>query len=265
MTSHDPRGVALPFFALPVLAVAGLLSVASPALAGFPFQTDDSGTQGAGHVELDLFVQYSRYNSGSSGSLPGISFAYGVTDNLDLTLGVPFTMSQTNGVGTNVGIGDVSAGIKFRFIDEDTEGWRPGVAFSPTVIFSSGSQARGTGLGYTRAYLPVWISKASGNWMFFGGGGLNINQGTIAGVRQTNWWYAGIGATYQINDTWSVGSELYYTSPIAKGAKNLLGFNVAVIYALAEGHNLMAMVGRNLVNAETTNQFSGLLAYQLKF
>lgn len=254
---------------LPRLAAVAMLSlttvIATPALAGFPFQTDDPGTQGTGKVELDLFVQYTRFQGGSSGSLPGISFAYGITDNLDITLNVPFTMAGVDGVGTNVGIGDVSGGFKFRFIEEDTDGWRPAMAIAPSVIFSSGSQARGTGLGYTRAYIPVWLSKTFDDLTVFGGGGLNINQGTIAGVKQTNWWYAGLGATYQINDSWTVGGELYYTSPVSNTAKNLMGFNVAVIYALAPGHNLMAMAGRNLVNATTTNQFSGLLAYQLKF
>jgi hypothetical protein len=248
------------------LLATALASVgARPAMAGFPFVTDDSGTQGTGHVELDLYVQYSRFSGGSTGSLPAVSFAYGVTDNFDLTLGVPMTMAQTNGVGTNVGIGDISAGFKFRFIDEDTEGWRPGLAFAPSVYFPTGSQARGTGAGYFRAFLPVWLSKSSGDWTFFTGGGLNINQGTIGGVKQTNWWYAGAGVTYQINDTWTVGSEIYYTSPVETGAKDLVGFNVGVIYSLAPGHNLMATVGRNIVNAMYTNQFSTLLAYQLKF
>jgi hypothetical protein len=246
--------------------LAALVAMApGPALAGFPFVTDDPGTQGTGHVELDLYVQYSRYNGGSSGSLPAISFSYGITDNLDLSLGLPISMLQTDGVGTNMGLGDVSAGFKLRFIEEDTAGWRPAVAVAPSVTFPSGSQARGTGAGYVRAFLPVWLSKTSGDWTFFGGGGLNINQATIGGVRQTNWWYAGAGINYQINDTWMVGGEIYYSSPIATGAKDLVGFNVGVVYALADGHNLMATVGRNVVNAANTNQFSTLLAYQLLF
>jgi len=250
---------------LPAAALVIALGVSTQAQAGFPFLTDDPGTQGAGGVELDLFLQYSRFRGGSTGTLPGVSFAYGITDNLDLTLGVPVAMTQVDGVGTNMGIGDVSAGFKFRLVEEDTAGWRPAIAVAPTVIFPSGSQARGTGAGYTRAYLPVWFGKTAGDWSFFGGGGLNINQATVAGVRQTNWWYAGLGITYQINESWMVGSEVYYTSPVSKTAKNLVGFNVGVVYALAKGHNLMATVGRNVVNAETTNQFTTLLAYQMKF
>lgn len=254
-----------------VLGCAGLVAAAitaggsRPAMAGFPFLTDDPGTQGTGHVELDLYVQYSRFNGGSTVSMPAVSFAYGITDNFDISVGLPVTMVQTDGVGTNMGIGDASLGFKFRFIEEDTDGWRPAVAFAPSVIMPTGSQARGTGAGYFRGYLPVWLSKTAGDWTFFGGGGLNINEATVGGVRQTNWWYAGLGVTYQIDEKWMVGSEVYYTSPIATGAKDLVGFNVGVVYALAQGHNLMATVGRNVVNARDTNQFSTLLAYQLKF
>jgi hypothetical protein len=244
---------------------AGAVVAPGPAWAGFPFVTDDPGTQGTGHVELDIFLQYSRFNSGATGSVPGISFAYGITDNFDVTIGLPVALSQTNGVGTNVGIGDVSAGFKFRFVEEDADGWRPAIAVAPAVFFPSGSQVRGTGSGYVRAFVPVWLSKSSGNWTVFGGGGLNINTGTISGVRQTNWWYSGAGATYQLDDSWTVGGELYYSSPVATGAKHLMGFNLGVIYSVADGHNLMATAGRNLVNAASTNQFTGLLAYQWKF
>jgi len=246
--------------------VSGLVMASSlPARAGFPFNTDDPGTQGTGKIELDLFVQYSRFATGSSGSMPGVSFAYGVTDNFDVTLGVPIAMAQTNGVGTKLGIGDASTGFKWRLIDEDTNGWVPSFAIAPTVFWPSGSQARGTGLGYIRGYIPVWFGKTFGDLSVFTGGGININQGTIDGVSQRNWWYAGLGATYQINDSWSAGAEVYYTSPIATNAKNLVGYNVAVIYALAPGNNIMAMAGRNVVNAMNTNQFAGLIAYQLKY
>lgn len=255
----------LPFAVLSATLLTATLAGITPAYAGFPFLTDDPGTQGTGKVELDLFVQYSRFRGGSSGALPGVSLAYGVTDNVDLTLSMSMAMAQVDGVGTNIGFGDVAAGIKARVIEEDTEGWRPAVTFAPSVIFPSGSQARGTGLGYTRAFLPVWLGKTLGDWSVFGGGGLNINSGTIAGARQTNWWYSGIGVTYQIDDKWMVGSEVYYTSPVSKTAKNLVGFNIAVIYSIAEGHNLVALAGRNIVNSETTNQFTGLLGYQAKF
>jgi hypothetical protein len=252
-----------------ILAISAVVSLASlcpgAANAGFPFNTDDPGTQGAGKIELDLFVQYSRFATGSSGSMPGVSFAYGVTDNFDLTLGVPLAMAQVNGVGTNMGIGDASTGFKWRLVDEQTDAWVPSVAITPTVFWPSGSQVRGTGLGYIRGYIPVWFGKTFGDWSVFTGGGININQGTIAGVSQRNWWFAGLGATYQIDDSWSAGAEVYYTSPIATNAKNLVGFNVAVIYALAPGHSIMAMGGRNVVNAMNTNQFSGLIAYQLKY
>ncbi len=51
---HQPARVGI---ALPAAALAITLGIASPAQAGFPFLTDDPGTQGTGKVELDLFLQ----------------------------------------------------------------------------------------------------------------------------------------------------------------------------------------------------------------
>lgn len=255
------RGVILGGVCLLAIAAIG----SRPAMAGFPFVTDDPDTQGTGHVELDLYVQYSRFRGGSTASVPALQYNYGLTDNFDIGITVPLSLVQTNGVGTNVGPGDIQLAVKFRFIDEDTDGWRPAVAFAPSITLPSGSQARGTGAGYVQGFLPIWLSKTSGDWTVFGGGGLTINEATVAGVRQTNWWYTGIGITYEINEKWTVGSEVYYSSPTDRNAKNLVGFNVGVIYTLAEGHSLMATVGRNVVNAADTNRFSTLLAYQLTF
>ena len=148
-----------------ILATAVLTALAAwstPASAGFPFLTDDPGTQGIGKWEIDIFSQYARARADSAGAFAAVQVNYGLTDNFDLQAQAPWAFAQANGVGTNSGIGDAQAGFKFRFVDEDKDGWRPAVAFVPAVIAPTGSAPRGLGAGYTRAFLPVWLSKSFG-------------------------------------------------------------------------------------------------------
>ena len=240
-------------------------SIIIPAHAGFPFLTDDPGTQGTGHVEADLYVQWSGFRAGGAGSIPAVQLNYGIADNLDLAMTVPYAVTYTKGIGTNTGIGDVQVGFKLRLIQEDTNGWRPAIGIAPSVLLPSGSAKRGLGAGYVRAFLPVWASKTLGEWSVFGGGGININQARIQGIRQQDWVLAGLGVTYRINEKWTVGAEVFYNTPVTTQAKHIGGFNAAAIYNINEIHSLMALAGRNLVNARDTDEFFGLLAYQLRF
>lgn len=240
---------------------AAALSAAAPAMAGLPYRTDDATTQGLRNAEFDLFTTYSRFSTGSTATVPSAQLTYGLLENFDLSVTVPYALSQTNGVGTNTGIGDIQFSIKYRFLDEDENGWRPAIAFGPSMTLPSGDSARGLGNASITGFFPVWVSKTLGDWALFGGGGLNVNDAP----GQKNWWYAGFGATYQVDETWTVGGEVYYQSPNAVGVKDQVGFNLGLSFTLADKQFLLVSVGRNIINAADTNQFSGFLGYQLKF
>ena len=69
-----------------ILATAVLTALAAwstPASAGFPFLTDDPGTQGIGKWEIDIFSQYARARADSAGAFAAVQVNYGLTDNFD--------------------------------------------------------------------------------------------------------------------------------------------------------------------------------------
>ena len=136
---------------------------AMPAEAGPPFVTDDPDTPDKGHFEINLAAQYTRFNGGSAANVPSLEVNYGVLSNLQATILVPLGLSQVSGVGTNVGFGDVELELKYRFIEEDSWGWRPAVATAPQINLPTGSEARGLGAGRFTGFIPIWAQKDIGS------------------------------------------------------------------------------------------------------
>lgn len=244
-----------------VATVLACVVAASGAAASPPFTTDDTSTQPTGGFEVDLSAQYTRFKGGTRGTLPGLEVDYGITDNLQIGVQAPYNFAQTDGAGSNFGIGDVALTAKYRFIEADDNGWRPSFAFAPKLTLPAGSQARGLGSGQIQGFLPLWVSKQIDPWTLFGGGAYTINPGP----GQLNWWYFGVGAVRSLTDSFSLGAELYHSTKPGRGQRDSTGFNIGVIYNISEVHHLMAAVGRNLINARENNEFSTLLNYQLTF
>ena len=239
----------------------GIALYPAAAWAGPPFVTDGADTPDAKHFEISIATQYTRFEGGSVGTIPSVEINYGVTDKLQVAILTPLSMSHIDGQGTNVGLGDIEIGFKYRFVDADDWAWRIGVAFAPSIITPSGSSERGLGAGQIQAFLPIWLSKEFGSWTVFGGGGYNINPG----VDRQNWWLTGIGATHELNPTWTVGAEIFHTTPTDRGAKDNTAFNVGVIYNISEIHHVMVSIGRNITNARENNEFSTYIGYQIVF
>jgi hypothetical protein len=143
-------------YARAVLFLLACALTAPTVKAGAPFVTDDADTPDAKHFEINVSLQYTRFMGGSSGAIPAVEVNYGVTDKLQISALVPMNFVHTDGVGTNIGVGDTEIGVKYRFFDADDWGWRPGVAFAPVMILPSGSEARGLGDGRITAFLPIF-------------------------------------------------------------------------------------------------------------
>jgi hypothetical protein len=245
----------------PAGALFGAILAAPAAMAGPPFVTDDPDTPAKSHFEINLAAQFTRFHGGSTANVPSLEVNYGVLDNLEATVLVPMGLSQVSGVGTNVGFGDIELSFKYRFVEEDSLGWRPSIAIAPQVNLPSGSEARGLGAGRFTGFIPVWLSKDFNQWTAFGGGGPNINTGP----DQKNWWFAGLGLLRELSPAWTVGGEVYYNSPEQTGQKNTMGFNLGLIYTISDNYQVLFSAGRNLINARDTNQFSTYSGMQFNF
>jgi hypothetical protein len=247
-------------------ALATAVGVAAGrALAGPPFVTDDPEPVPYQHFEFYNISLGTAIRGDTSGDAPAFEYNYGIIPNGQAHIIAPLTFDTQSG---SYGYGDTELGFKYRFIDENKDGWRPMVGIYPLVELPTGNADRGLGAGYVRAYFPVWLQKSFGDWTTYGGGGYWLNQGDDTANR--NYWFFGWLLQKQVTRQLAIGAEIYHqTSTVAFGATNPIftqpttGFNIGAIYDFDDDHHLLVSVGKGLQNAATTNEFSWYVAYQI--
>ena len=258
---HELRGAEL---ALRMAVFAALLLAvfsSDRAWAGPPFRTDDPDTVSPGHWEINNFSAMTSSGKDFSGNLFGIDANYGAARDIQINVTPRLAFDSPRGSATQVGIGDTGFGLKYRFLHEDKDGWRPMAGIYPEIVLPTGNARSNLGTGFTHIFLPLWVQKSVGKWTTFGGGGYWINPGT--GNR--NYWYLGWAITRQISKDLTVGGELFHqTSDIIAG-HDQAGFDIGLIYDMTKHTHLLFSVGTGLYNRNGTNQFSYYTALQLTF
>ncbi|MDB5970303.1 MAG: hypothetical protein JWQ90_2753 [Hydrocarboniphaga sp.] len=232
--------------AMPVLLICGV------ACAGPPFATDDPEPAPEGHYEIYLFSTGTHTAEGWDAALPGFELNYGVGPDLQLAAAVEQAYQAPHDETRNWHYGGAEAGLKYRFVHEDEAGWRPQIAFYPSVEFANGAEVAST-------FLPLWLQKSIGDWEVFGGGGVRLNPGS--GHRDT--WFSGIGALRPVTGSLELGAEVFRETPDGKGGSAASGCNLAAVYAFNERWHVVASAGRGITRAPETNEFSYYLGLEL--
>lgn len=118
--------------------------LAGPASAGPPLQTDDAGTPGNKHWEINIAYTLDKRHTTTTHETPILDVNYGVGENIQFKYEVPWLVLHENGSGTKSGLGNSVAGVKWRFLDEK----RDGVAMSvyPQFEFSNPTTSADLGL-----------------------------------------------------------------------------------------------------------------------
>jgi hypothetical protein len=140
--------------------------------------------------------------------------------------------------------------MKYQFIQETET--LPAVGFVPNFVFPTGNADRGLGNGGSQIFLPLWIMKSVGNFTTYGGGGYWFNNGS--GNR--NDWFFGWVAQYQLSEKWTLGGEIFHSTPqtVAQGAST--GSSLGGYYQIDQRTQLLFSAGRGLQDAAQTNRVS---------
>jgi len=210
---------------------------------------------------ITLAGQYTTRNVETAGAFPSLDIGYSVTPNLLLHFYQPYAFDRVSGGTTNWGPGDTEIGVRYRFIEPDDNGWRPGVAVYPLVDFPTGDVNKNLGTGSTHFFLPVWIGKQLGLWTVYGGGGYWYNRGH--GYK--DWIFADAGVQRRVTDYFRLSVDLFHATSSKNGLKESSGFNVGAGYDITQNHHLLFSIGRGIQNANETNQLTAYFGYQLTF
>lgn len=134
-----------------------------------PLDTEDPGTRGCNGWELDVATT-GEFGDGQAWEAPRLELNYGIGDNVELTLELPYQLSRIGGMTTH-GLGAAELGIKHRFYEDESR--ELGLAFYPQVELAVPGTALADEEDEIEIELPLLfstrIAKTSTGALMFGG------------------------------------------------------------------------------------------------
>lgn len=232
--------------------IAFLFALSTSALAGPPFATDDPVPTDYHGFEIYLYSEGTHSDGDTDGTLPGLEVNYGAAPNLQLSIAVPLAFDKGLGHGTLFDYGATELGAKYRFLQEDDDGWQPQASFYPSVEIPIGDSDRpaSVGGGHARYFLPLWVQKSYGAWTTFGGGGYWINPGH--GDR--DYWFMGWALQRQLTPDFAIGAEVFYQTKDTVAGESSTGVNIGAIYDINDRWHLVGSIGTGVQNARQTDE-----------
>ncbi len=225
-----------------------LLCVASGALAGPPFQTDDPEPVPYRNYEAYVFGTVDRSGGVSATQGPAFEFNAGAAPNLQLHVVVPIA-GVSHGA---TGIGDIETGIKYRFVSEtDT---RPQIGTFPMFELPTGNAAKGLGNGHLWMRLPLWLQKSRGPWTTYGGAGYSINH--AAGMRDAP--FAGWLLQRKLSDRLTLGAETFYAGATSSDSRFTTLADAGGYATIRGALSLLFMAGHSIAGDSHTVAYLGL-------
>jgi hypothetical protein len=213
-----------------VISAAGAFAQGGP-----PLVTDDPETPGNNHWEVNLATVGQHMSAGWEIDAPDADINYGLGDNIQLKLDVPWVFAQESPQGWKSGVGTTQAGIKWRFVDIDDAGFSmstyPQFSWNPV----SASVDRGIAAAGRQVLLPVELATVVNEFDLDGEVGRNFVQ------RGQNQWVAGVVVGHSCGESVECLGEVHVTSA-PHDSQTLV--NLGIHWKLNESLVLLASIGR---------------------
>ncbi len=220
------------------------------AQAGPPLVTDDPGTPGDGHYEVNFALLVDKTSVASSYEAPLIDFNYGVGDRIQLKLETPF---EVDGSPHRDGVGNGLAGVKWRFLDDGDDSWQ--ISTYPQIEFiypGANSSRRGLAEPGTGLLVPVEIQHPIGEFEV----GVEVGRWLRDELRDS--WIGGIVVGRHLSERVEILAEIHDEADVHSGANECL-FNLGGRFTLTDRLRLLFSAGRDIHNSLDDN--SNFLMY----
>ncbi len=182
--------------AIAFIVIAGIFC--APAYAAIPLITDDTGTQGKGKFQLELFGEYGHDKEESVTNKNGdlsATLTYGISDPVDIILTIPYSSWRSDdsvSVSREHGLSDLAIESKWRFYEKE------GLSFAlkPGFTIPTGNDEKDLGNGKMTYYLFLIASKEVNPWAFHFNLAYIRNNNT--GEDRKNIWHASLASTVEV-------------------------------------------------------------------
>jgi hypothetical protein len=220
--------------------------------------TDDPGTPGSGKWEINLAVTFEHRSDETSYDTPEIDLNYGVGERIQLTLQTAPVILDRNDHGPIGGLGGTEAALKWRFLDEERNGFD--MSMFPRVIFNvtQSSVRRGLAEDGTRFQIPFQIAKT------FGRLHADAEFGPLASTVGRSEWLYGIVGGFDVTKPTMLMAELHGTSRM-NFSQQALTLNFGLHHEFTETRILIVSLGHEIVSPDQPLALIGYFGVQLLY
>ncbi len=228
------------------------------AFGAHPLITDDTGTQGAGNVQIELNGEYAK-GGGDSATEIAATVSVGLAEDVDIVLSVPYQFLRSDdGQGGKIsedGVADAGVELKWMFY----EGESVGFAVKPGVTVPTGDEEKGLGDGKA-SYGLVFIATKD-----FGLSAVHLNVGfTRNGEEFRDVWHYSLAAEYGVAENLvlvgNIGGE---TNPDRGSDTHPLFILGGLIYSVSEDVDVDIGIKAGLNGAEADYAALAGLAFRI--
>lgn len=255
--------------------LAALFAVVPTAgLAGPPYITDDTGTQGRGNWQLELIGDYIHHDkSAISEGMPvnqqrrvtvfGPVLTYGVVDTVDIAVGVSRLRDRITENGTLVqdveGTGDLAVEAKWRFYESKDLSF----AVKAGLLLPTGDETRGLGTGKASGVLNAIVTYTAGPWTWLANLAhehLRFKRPEDAQGSHRHVWRLSGGFGYRLSETLNLAAEAGVRTNPARDDPFLPGNNghfvmLGIIYSPAENVDIAFGFRKSTNDGESDRAF----------
>jgi hypothetical protein len=225
---------------------------------GPPMITDDPGTPGNGKWENNFAITFEHRPDQTTYEVPEIDLNYGVGDHIQLTMQTAPVVSKHSDHGLIAGIGGTEAAVKWRFLDQATNGFD--MSMFPRILFNvaQSSVRRGLAEDGTRFQIPFQAAKAFGRWH------LDVEIGPRASTVGRSEWLDGIICGFDVAKSTMLMAELHDESRM-NFSRDALTLNFGLHHAFTENYILIISMGHELRSPEQSTALIGYFGMQFVY
>ncbi|MBI5410200.1 MAG: transporter [Nitrospirae bacterium] len=238
------------------------LSLTTHAFAAHPLITDDTGTQGKGKSQIEINGEYGYDKELAEGVTvketsveAAAALSYGITDNMDVVLGLPYqwNKSKEDGeVGSDVdGISDMSLEMKWRLYEADGLS----LALKPGLSLPTGNENKGLGNGRISYGLTFITTKEAGPWAFHLNLAITHNGYKLEGDKDADRkdiWHASLASEVEAVENLKLVANIGTEKNPDKTSKTDPAFILGgVIYSMTENFDIDFGIKAGLNKPET--------------
>jgi hypothetical protein len=226
-----------------LLAVACLVPLVH-GQGGPPMLTDDPGTPGDRHWEINTAWICEQRAGETVSELPLLDVNYGIGEHLQLKYEASWLHAHGSNEARESGLSNSLVGVKWRFLDED----KAGVAVSTYPQFEfrnpgSSSARRGLTDDENAMLLPIEVLKDLGALS------VDVDVGRVFHRRSDDSWFYGCAVGREVNKRLELAVELHGESD-REFARGELAANFGARIRCCDHGTLLLSIGRELRNRD---------------